>query len=554
MATPAVFVAALQVVSNNLVFLGRVLSQESGPIIAIALVSGGVNMAVLHVIRRMLEGGGSERLSTYAVLCLASLVTAIAGRWMAERAAARISYSLRLELTQKLLRAPFADMERIPSGAIVAAVANDLPAVVVAARALPVITTNGILVVGGLVYLVATAGRSFVYALPVMIVTVAAVQVIQRRMLRATARTRRLVGVLEERFQDVVSGAKELRLSRPRHVGVAEGVAAAAEGVRAATYRQGFYLGALDGIVRIGPFVIIGSTIGFAGMVGIDLVETAGAVLVLLYLLGPLQALMQGADSLNRANVAFQALERVGAALVGRVAADGDSVVPEPGAVHHIDFDEVQHQYDDSDRDPFVLGPISMDLRPGTITMIVGGNGSGKSTLVKLLCGLYAPARGTVRLNGVDIDSSNIEWYRNHFSVVFFEYHLFAKVWGAAVTDGFDPLMKALKLAGRVELRDGTFSTLKLSSGQRRRLALVAALLEDRPVYIFDEWSSDQDVEFKEYFYRVLLPGLRARGKVVIVVSHDDRYFHIADEKVKLERGRQLGEETSQFLVRLREG
>ncbi|MCB1035646.1 MAG: cyclic peptide export ABC transporter, partial [Acidobacteria bacterium] len=84
---------------------------------------------------------------------------------------------------------------------------------------------------------------------------------------------------------------------------------------------------------------------------------------------------------------------------------------------------------------------------------------------------------------------------------------------------------------------------------QRKRLALVTALLEDRPVYLFDEWAADQDPEFKEVFYHQLLPELKARGKTAIVISHDDRYYDVADRVVKLDTGRVVSDHRKADLI-----
>jgi putative ATP-binding cassette transporter len=97
--------------------------------------------------------------------------------------------------------------------------------------------------------------------------------------------------------------------------------------------------------------------------------------------------------------------------------------------------------------------------------------------------------------------------------------------------------LEALELAGVVHVRDGALSSVDLSRGQRKRLALLTALLEDRPIYVFDEWAADQDPHFKQVFYRQLLPELRARGKAVVVISHDDRFFDIADRLIELDGG-----------------
>jgi putative ATP-binding cassette transporter len=89
-----------------------------------------------------------------------------------------------------------------------------------------------------------------------------------------------------------------------------------------------------------------------------------------------------------------------------------------------------------------------------------------------------------------------------------------------------------------VQVKDGTLSTIELSQGQRKRLALLTAFLEDRPFYIFDEWAADQDPFFREVFYLQLLPELKAKGKTVLVISHDDRYYSLGDRIIKLDYGK----------------
>src|SRR5690606_27967207 len=95
-----------------------------------------------------------------------------------------------------------------------------------------------------------------------------------------------------------------------------------------------------------------------------------------------------------------------------------------------------------------------------------------------------------------------------------------------------------LQLDHKVRVENGTFSTLRLSQGQRKRLALLVAYLEDRPFYVFDEWAADQDPVFKKIFYTEILPSLKAKGKTVIAITHDDGYFHVADRCFKFEDGK----------------
>jgi putative ATP-binding cassette transporter len=200
----------------------------------------------------------------------------------------------------------------------------------------------------------------------------------------------------------------------------------------------------------------------------------------------------------------------------------------------------VTHAYRGEKDNTFILGAINLTFYPGEIIFIVGGNGSGKSTLVKLITGLYIPETGEIKFDNVAITEQQREWYRQQFSVVFSDFYLFENLLGLdninLDTTTQEYLIK-LQLDHKVEVKNGMLSTTALSQGQRKRLALLTAYLENRPIYIFDEWASDQDPIFKEIFYTQLLPELRDQGKTVIVVSHDDRYFHLADRVVKLDYG-----------------
>ncbi|MBV8202832.1 MAG: ATP-binding cassette domain-containing protein [Acidobacteria bacterium] len=189
----------------------------------------------------------------------------------------------------------------------------------------------------------------------------------------------------------------------------------------------------------------------------------------------------------------------------------------------------------------FTLGPLDLAFEPGELIFVVGGNGSGKTTFAKLLVGLYIPEAGEIRLNGEPVRAEQLDAYRHLFAIVFSDFYLFEKLLGlrpAEVDAAAADYLAKLRLAHQVRVENGAFSTVALSQGQRKRLALIATLLEDRAVYVFDEWAADQDPEFKAFFYCEILPGLIARGKTVFVITHDDRYFDLASRIIKLEDGR----------------
>lgn len=190
---------------------------------------------------------------------------------------------------------------------------------------------------------------------------------------------------------------------------------------------------------------------------------------------------------------------------------------------------------------PFRMGPFDLTVTPGELLFIVGQNGSGKTTLIKLLLGLYEPHGGQVLLNGQAVGPAQRDDYRQLFTTVFADFFLFQELLErkGVLPEHTQAYLERLELAHKVTIRDGAFSTTDLSTGQRKRLALLHAWLDERPVLVFDEWAADQDPAFRKVFYTELLPDLKRQGKTVIVISHDDRYFDLADQLIEV-RGGQL--------------
>lgn len=187
----------------------------------------------------------------------------------------------------------------------------------------------------------------------------------------------------------------------------------------------------------------------------------------------------------------------------------------------------------------FTFGPANVQINRGTIVFVTGGNGSGKSTAMMLLCGLYPPDHGAVLVDDEEVSDETRQDYRELFSAVFPDFHLFNRLHGLGEIDSARAarLIERMELTDKVRIEGQRFSTRDLSTGQRKRLAMIASLLEDRDVYLFDEWAADQDAHFRGVFYDELLPELKRAGKTVIAVTHDDRYWDRCDQRIVLELG-----------------
>jgi putative ATP-binding cassette transporter len=266
-------------------------------------------------------------------------------------------------------------------------------------------------------------------------------------------------------------------------------------------------------------------------------------VAAILFIIGPVNLMLTAVPTFARANNAVENLYNLEARLdeaARFLKTDGKLLISKIDSFSEIRFRNTCFSYTDRAGNPlFTVGPAELTIRRGEILFIVGGNGSGKTTFLKLLCGLYYPVLGSVELDGTPLDKTIYPAYRELFSVIFGDFYLFDRLYGLDTID-YDKiagLLKLMCLEKKTECIDGEFTNINLSTGQRKRLAMVAALLNDRPIYVFDEWAADQDPEFRKYFYESLIKELREMGKTIIAVSHDDRYFHHADRVLKMDYG-----------------
>lgn len=277
--------------------------------------------------------------------------------------------------------------------------------------------------------------------------------------------------------------------------------------------------------------------------------EIVKIMAVILFIIGPLGVIVDGLPIIAKANVAVEKIRQLEDILDG--CDDSRSTLPENPFRQKEKFNKISlkrctfHYQDKENQKLFSVGPIDLAIKAGEILFIVGGNGSGKTTLLKLITGLYYPESGMLYFDDKTISMSNYEYYRNFFSVIFSDFHLFDRLYGMEEIDSdrINALLNKMELGEKTEFIEGKFSQLNLSTGQRKRLALIAALMEDRPIYVFDEVVAEQDPVFRKYFYEVLLKELKAQGKTIIAVSHDDRYFHAADRVLKMEYGQVMTDE-----------
>ena len=532
----------------------RFLLKASKGVVALSVlagVAGGVGgIGLIALIQAELA---RDRPSTwpmgaaFAGLCLASALLRVASQATMIRLAQGSVSRLCLHLCAKILALPLRQFEEIDPAALLAALTEDVVIVANALAGIPLVSISTTIVVVGLGYVGWLSPPALFCALIFVAPAVLGFRALADRGVRhlrsARARQDRLVG----HFRSLLDGFRELKLHRARRKAfLSQALRSESEAVRDRT---------VDGL---GLFAAAGSwgQLGFFGFIGFLLFALpgfydlgrptiAGVLMVVFFIMTPLEVILTWAPNLGRARVSLQKIE----ALLPRL--DAGEIADFPSPIHlafheSLELRGVTHTYRGGpDGDGFRFGASDFILHPGEIVFLVGGNGSGKTTLVKLLAGLYEPDCGEIVLDGRMIDDSEREAYRQLFSVVFADGHLFPTLFGLEA-DGLDARanneLARLKLASRVRVEDATFSTIELSMGQRKRLALLSAMLEDRPILILDEWASHQDFQFKGIFYEELLPAWKVQGKTLLVITHDHDYFHIADRVVRLDAGLILDE------------
>ncbi|WP_417655953.1 cyclic peptide export ABC transporter [Pseudidiomarina aestuarii] len=262
---------------------------------------------------------------------------------------------------------------------------------------------------------------------------------------------------------------------------------------------------------------------------------------VVLFMSGAIGLLVEAMPLVMKADIALGNLDKMESRINQAMECEQ---LNRPG--HFNDFSSIRlsdltyNYLDETKNKMFSIGPVDLTLKRGEIIFLVGGNGSGKTTLLKNICGLYSASSGSIHIDDRVLQNDSYDDFRNLFSIVLTDFHLFEKLYGLKSYDekSINDLIERMKIEDKTYFKDGRFSNLDLSTGQRKRIALIVSLLEDKPIMVFDEVAADQDPEFREEYYRVILPELKKQNKTIILVSHDDRYFDMADTLIKLEYGK----------------
>lgn len=521
-------------------------------LLLITLAAGTANTALLTIINSAITNKGDWQ--RQIPLFLAVFAAYIVAERISQRGLIRLSerflLNIRTALIEKLLRGNYAAISGIGEERILACLTTDASAISKSGSIIFTLLISSIKLISALIYLAYSSMQAFLWTLLVVSIGVSIYTGIAYGVQLYLKRASKTEEVFLKHVRNLILGVKELKLNQKRRSDffvkdIRETCSAVEKDNNLA---KGRYVDA--GLFGDGVFfLLIGAVaILFTPVFGLENRITSIFLITLMYLIGPLTTILANYPSLHMMYISVKRIESLYEVLSeNREASCELENHKRPASLfsnnwREIELVDVNYEYkNNGDLFAFQLGPINLSIRAGELVFIVGGNGSGKSTLGKIITGLYVSPKGKVTVDGKSVDSSNLDDYRQLFGAVFSDYHIFPQLYGVnmdKVAASSAETLRYLGLEKKVDISQGQLDPTKLSQGEKKRLALANCFFEDRSIYFFDEWAADQDATFKKIFYTVLLPSLKDAGSTIIAITHDDRYFHVADRVLKLENGK----------------
>jgi putative ATP-binding cassette transporter len=522
-------------------------------LVIMASLAGISNAVILASVNAAAQAGkdGKPGLALGMLFVISLLLFMTAGRFLVIAAVGEIEaliHRLRVRLMDYVRHSELLGLEEIGRARIYAAVVGQTDSLRQATTSLAFTMQGAILVIFVAIYIAWMSLAAF--ALSVLVIGLAtAIYFVKSRQLAGDLQAaaewqNRLFG----RLTDLLEGFKEVRLNAPRSDDLYDDIVEVSRNASNTNIRTQAETFKRLVSSQSSMYVLLGAVVFLAPIFSsVADGSIAKITMAVLFVIGACFGLVQAVPVMQAASAAAEDFEKLESQLRA-LAAEETGLVEQKSSFDAIEMcGMLFHYLDRKFETPFQIGPLDFSLHKGELVYITGGNGSGKSTFLKVLAGLYAPDEGEIKLDGKLITNETRNVYRSLFSAIFFDYHLFQRLYGVPEPDPaeVERELARFKLTGKTELVDGEFRTLHLSTGQRKRLALIVSLLEKRQILLLDEWAADQDPEYRHKFYYELLPELHRAGVTVVLVTHDDRYLEELDligRRLRMEDGRFVDE------------
>jgi len=513
-------------------------------VLFLALVAGLSRDWLMLVVNKAAAAPVDQTISYWLPLFVVTFVLVIGSAFsyaiLVQAVTTRVVNNVRLKLIGGLLKAQPSFIDRREHGALYHILTTDVSAVAG-------FTSTLLNLLPAFIFLCIAIPQIFYYSkvagffvILVMIGGTLAYHLQQKTMAKLNDDARALEVAYFERVSEMLKGFRELRLHNPRQRSFSSDILDILERLRGLLIKvtrifetsesavQGLKFLLFAGIVFLVPYLVrTDSVITFQilTLVLFSLMPFEQIVTSYPAVIGTLVSYMRINDLAKDLNVIEQVVER-----------PVDTALP----FNTITLRDIETRYNSRESSSFALGPLDFQLRSGEVVFLVGSNGSGKTTFMNVLCGLLDPTAGVIEVDGKPLAPEDMGAYRAQFSAIFTQFHVFRQLYGLehVTPEAADEMIEKVGLTGITQIRSEGISRLDLSAGQRRRLALAIALLEDRNVLVLDEFVADQDPEKRDYFFRTLVPWLKAQGKTVIVSTHDLAWLECCDRVITFENGK----------------
>ncbi|MCX6581295.1 MAG: cyclic peptide export ABC transporter [Candidatus Aminicenantes bacterium] len=514
-------------------------------IIILSLLSGAANAVVIFLITTSLFTNIELKYQVY-FYALAFMIYIVGRKVIQTRLTIitfEIVYDLRMRLIDKIFLTTYQNFEKLDRGRVFATLNDDTGQIANSAGLVVGLITSVITAICAFVYLATIAFWATAVTLAVVFIIAGLYGFVSGKARQYFEEARDTRNVYMGLLNGLLDGFKELslRLNKKRQYrGDVEKTSMEFQNKMAMAIIR--FINAF--LIGESMLLIVLGAVSFAIpriFPNISQFTLMSFIMILLYLIGPVNVILNSIPAIVQIRVAWNRVKEFERDVPANI--DPQKLIASEatkGEVERITAKDVEFRYESQDKEEtFIVGPLDFEARKGEITFIIGGNGSGKTTLAKLLTGLYLPGKGQVQIEGRNLGDQEVGEY---CSTVFSGYHLFEKLYDVDLTkvgkkEQADKYLKLLNLDDKVQIGDTGFSTIDLSGGQKKRLALLQCYLEDAPIYLFDEVAADQDPEFRKFFYRTLLQKMKEEGKIVIAITHDDHYFDVADKIIKMDMG-----------------
>jgi putative ATP-binding cassette transporter len=536
-------------------FLRRESNVPISRVLAIAAISGASNAILLMVINSAANVVNVEAISArlFVMFVVAIALYVLTQRYILRLSSVEIEKiisKVRIGIAGKIRAADLEGIERIGRAQIYASVNTHTMTLSQATTPMVLACQSTLLVAFSAIYVFILSKAAFFLTAAIVAAGILVHLRHKKQLMIELERSTVAEHQLFSEFTDLLEGFKEVKLSARRSGDLYTDLASTATEVATLKAQTANRYADLHIFTQVLFYLLLGAIVfilpSFSRVHAEQVTRVSAAIL---FIIGPLSLIVGVFPMFRRANHALDHIARLEAqldlALPGPSATTLDEA-PSPPPFERIDLVNVTFSYQErGEGSEFTIGPVNLTIARGDVIFIVGGNGSGKSTLLKVLSGLYQPSSGLIYVDDVPVSTVGYAAFRELFAAIFSDYHLFNRPYGLRdVTDRIvvDQLREVDLLKKNV-WRMGRFEHQGLSTGQRKRLALIVSRLEQKPIQIFDEWAADQDPQFREFFYASFLEELRGDGKTIIAATHDDRYFDKADRIVKMDEGKVVFQE-----------